>query len=115
MIRRPPRSTLFPYTTLFRLCQQVTSKIPDAAVPANGGCPLKGDSGGSKSGLYPANVKDDLRQRDRIDRHGSAKPGDITGLFRSAPLDQGRELGGKVVVQVSRHGASVQRTENAIA
>src|SRR5437764_14619883 len=73
-----------------RLCEQVTSKIPAAAVPANGGCPLKGDSGGSKSGLYPANVKDDLRQRDRIDRHGSAKPGDMTGLFRSAPWDQAR-------------------------
>src|SRR2546427_7499639 len=24
MIRRPPRSTLFPYTTLFRSCQRVT-------------------------------------------------------------------------------------------
>src|SRR3712207_6879563 len=25
MIRRPPRSTLFPYTTLFRSCLQVTA------------------------------------------------------------------------------------------
>src|SRR5258707_4478857 len=34
MIRRPPRSTLFPYTTLFR------SSVPSsaAAMPANGPC-----------------------------------------------------------------------------
>src|SRR2546425_2099059 len=25
MIRRPPRSTLFPYTTLFRSCERLTS------------------------------------------------------------------------------------------
>src|SRR3712207_7596955 len=31
MIRRPPRSTLFPYTTLFR------SPIPSAIVPHRGG------------------------------------------------------------------------------
>src|SRR3712207_7415700 len=28
MIRRPPRSTLFPYTTLFRSCGVNTSKLP---------------------------------------------------------------------------------------
>src|SRR2546430_8672944 len=33
MIRRPPRSTLFPYTTLFR-----SPHSPRARVPANGGC-----------------------------------------------------------------------------
>src|SRR5258707_5124367 len=27
MIRRPPRSTLFPYTTLFRSCSQVATKL----------------------------------------------------------------------------------------
>src|SRR3989442_10546854 len=27
MIRRPPRSTLFPYTTLFRSCPLLTAKI----------------------------------------------------------------------------------------
>src|SRR5688572_30882648 len=27
MIRRPPRSTLFPYTTLFRSCRSVVSRI----------------------------------------------------------------------------------------
>src|SRR2546422_8239494 len=33
MIRRPPRSTLFPYTTLFRSCRR--SRIPIAAAIAN--------------------------------------------------------------------------------
>src|SRR5688572_31298055 len=28
MIRRPPRSTLFPYTTLFRSASKVTSELP---------------------------------------------------------------------------------------
>src|SRR2546425_4328271 len=34
MIRRPPRSTLFPYTTLFRSLQLDASCVPSAAVPA---------------------------------------------------------------------------------
>src|SRR2546430_7826389 len=29
MIRRPPRSTLFPYTTLFRSPQEIEAEIPD--------------------------------------------------------------------------------------
>src|SRR5438309_4408045 len=34
MIRRPPRSTLFPYTTLFRsACVITTSRSPRAAAP----------------------------------------------------------------------------------
>src|SRR2546430_4896429 len=35
MIRRPPRSTLFPYTTLFRsaLLQGVSSRAPVAGLP----------------------------------------------------------------------------------
>src|SRR5258708_21548597 len=36
MIRRPPRSTLFPYTTLFRSC--VCQYHPAAALAANGSC-----------------------------------------------------------------------------
>src|SRR2546427_12018371 len=36
MIRRPPRSTLFPYTTLFRSCEPVPSTIatPKLTVPS---------------------------------------------------------------------------------
>src|SRR6478752_9008302 len=43
MIRRPPRSTLFPYTTLFRSCRPMTSPDPRVAplLPAGPG-PLAG-------------------------------------------------------------------------
>src|SRR3712207_8006044 len=34
MIRRPPRSTLFPYTTLFRSAGGAQDEADDAAVPA---------------------------------------------------------------------------------
>src|SRR3989449_814756 len=39
MIRRPPRSTLFPYTTLFR--SQILARSPGVAIrlPAKGGTP----------------------------------------------------------------------------
>src|SRR2546425_3719161 len=37
MIRRPPRSTLFPYTTLFRSTQRVE--------PRRGGLPVRGGEG----------------------------------------------------------------------
>src|SRR5688572_32520818 len=31
MIRRPPRSTLFPYTTLFRSANELAKKLPEMA------------------------------------------------------------------------------------
>src|SRR5256885_5779319 len=43
MIRRPPRSTLFPYTTLFRSTQ--LWNITDPAHPARLGVPLTGHTG----------------------------------------------------------------------
>src|SRR3712207_8775764 len=36
MIRRPPRSTLFPYTTLFRSEQEMAARVP-VGEPAGGG------------------------------------------------------------------------------
>src|SRR5438477_4286019 len=30
MMRRPPRSTLFPYTTLFRSCRVLPERLPDS-------------------------------------------------------------------------------------
>src|SRR3712207_8337331 len=45
MIRRPPRSTLFPYTTLFRSVLQATVETVDfdrrTLTLAAGGCPLE--------------------------------------------------------------------------
>src|SRR3989454_7671561 len=44
MIRRPPRSTLFPYTTLFRSCISVRSVDHESLVIvlSTGGSPLDG-------------------------------------------------------------------------
>src|SRR5256886_9293020 len=39
MIRRPPRSTLFPYTTLFRSHGQFGSAVPRAGNASGGGQP----------------------------------------------------------------------------
>src|SRR5690242_21328513 len=44
MIRRPPRSTLFPYTTLFRSGLQGRDDVPHAAGPV-------GRDGGEQGGL----------------------------------------------------------------
>src|SRR3712207_7196713 len=38
MIRRPPRSTLFPYTTLFRSRKREHSRKPDEQYPLIEGC-----------------------------------------------------------------------------
>src|SRR3712207_8592062 len=53
MIRRPPRSTLFPYTTLFRsrpLAEEAPPQAPadPAAVPENGGA--RAGAGGATAG-----------------------------------------------------------------
>src|SRR5256885_11095233 len=48
MIRRPPRSTLFPYTTLFRSNETRRSRI----------CRTRRDGGGSRSG-FPRPLRDD--------------------------------------------------------
>src|SRR2546430_13653806 len=40
MIRRPPRSTLFPYTTLFRSCGFNVNGKPHALIPAGSTHPL---------------------------------------------------------------------------
>src|SRR5215216_7814056 len=37
MIRRPPRSTLFPYTTLFRFYGEIADKLPTEKLTVEGG------------------------------------------------------------------------------
>src|SRR2546427_7329678 len=49
MIRRPPRSTLFPYTTLFRSCHDAPPSGANHAPTANAGGPYSGVEGGSVS------------------------------------------------------------------
>src|SRR2546425_3934141 len=47
MIRRPPRSTLFPYTTLFRSLEHAVEKRPGAPVGARGLHPARGAGTGA--------------------------------------------------------------------
>src|SRR2546427_11734639 len=49
MIRRPPRSTLFPYTTLFRSCHDAPPSGVNHAPTASAGGPYSGVEGGSVS------------------------------------------------------------------
>src|SRR5260370_29918664 len=42
MIRRPPRSTLFPYTTLFRSEELWSSALRSLSVCSSSGCPHSG-------------------------------------------------------------------------
>src|SRR3712207_8127872 len=50
MIRRPPRSTLFPYTTLFRSARRVE------AIPAHAGSPAGVDSTMTRHGRSASSV-----------------------------------------------------------
>src|SRR5687768_18276469 len=64
MIRRPPRSTLFPYTTLFRSCCEshcaTHQPLPEAIVGARAGL--------AEAGLAPPAA---LEVKARLDRWGS--------------------------------------------
>src|SRR2546430_12271653 len=51
MIRRPPRSTLFPYTTLFRSAQQHNLKNISVTLPREQMSVCCGPSGSGKSSL----------------------------------------------------------------
>src|SRR2546427_8105771 len=42
MIRRPPRSTLFPYTTLFRSRKRITAMVTPAPPPGGARAPRPG-------------------------------------------------------------------------
>src|SRR3712207_8345376 len=55
MIRRPPRSTLFPYTTLFRSYAAVVPKFI-RLIAAREPVPIDGDGEQSRDFTYVANV-----------------------------------------------------------
>src|SRR2546422_1287699 len=67
MIRRPPRSTLFPYTTLFR-SQEATHPVPTAGHGVR--------SGAADPGAQAVDPSGDARRMDRLVAHGpeSAAP-----------------------------------------
>src|SRR3989475_7039344 len=47
MIRRPPRSTLFPYTTLFRSALQIARELKVPVLPRGGGTSQCGQTTGA--------------------------------------------------------------------
>src|SRR3712207_6974314 len=64
MIRRPPRSTLFPYTTLFR--SEVAVDVADRAVDAVAGVPVQAALGVARRRDVLRQVGDlDVRRQDR--------------------------------------------------
>src|SRR5256886_12709849 len=59
MIRRPPRSTLFPYTTLFRSASRDGGSRLDGAVPDGDHRPRSRELGGSDRGACPGRAHRD--------------------------------------------------------
>src|SRR3712207_8996264 len=62
MIRRPPRSTLFPYTTLFRSCRRPGPREVQARLGRRRGLRLQAPSW-SRRGDHPRDVVDEGRAR----------------------------------------------------
>src|SRR3712207_8850727 len=58
MIRRPPRSTLFPYTTLFRSRRRLQGRLDDAGIDGGRAC-VRVDA--AYLGEVSAGVEDDAR------------------------------------------------------
>src|SRR2546425_8120076 len=88
MIRRPPRSTLFPYTTLFRSHRYVPTAL---AALAGSGIPVAAVSTGFPAGLNPfpqrleeirASVEAGAREIDVVITRAHALAGDWEALYR---------------------------------
>src|SRR3712207_8882625 len=63
MIRRPPRSTLFPYTTLFRSCAAAPAHERAGSQAEHSGDRAVRAGAGDRGGVRPADQA--LRQRER--------------------------------------------------
>src|SRR5256885_6402178 len=61
MIRRPPRSTLFPYTTLFRSPQRSAGRLPAAVCPP---APRGGRVAGALRDSAPGRAGEDARSNE---------------------------------------------------
>src|SRR3989449_8383105 len=70
MIRRPPRSTLFPYTTLFRSTRHVVRELLQRGHVGRGVAPLHDDDRVAAHFLEPSRSRGDDRQsrRERLER-----------------------------------------------
>src|SRR2546422_7106849 len=61
MIRRPPRSTLFPYTTLFRSCSRSASRIDRRrSLPRSAACRRGGEWGAGRSEEHTSELQSRL-------------------------------------------------------
>src|SRR2546427_8819575 len=96
MIRRPPRSTLFPYTTLFRSGPALAAAVPLLAPVLQGDAPApcvrKGDvdrrAGGALDPLYARGRS----PADRSGARGARRRAGPAGPRRRSPRLEGRAL-----------------------
>src|SRR2546423_11950835 len=89
MIRRPPRSTLFPYTTLFR-SRRGRGQAPRRAARARRG-PARAGAPGDRRGAAPLRPRRGVRALDR-DRAEEEPRLDRLRPRRPAPARRGRAL-----------------------
>src|SRR5256885_10226430 len=80
MIRRPPRSTLFPYTTLFRSCRRSCCR----ALEAGGPCVLSAESEHLPSPRRLSFHRPPVPAAPRIDGSAAHGPAPVPGRRRSA-------------------------------
>src|SRR5260370_15049152 len=71
MIRRPPRSTLFPYTTLFRSEDHAADEADALRRIERVGILLQADPYRARRGNAPAGTGQDIRQKQRSEEHTS--------------------------------------------
>src|SRR3712207_9000065 len=71
MIRRPPRSTLFPYTTLFRSCPPTGSRPADPRISSPGGVTIEGADGASARGRQVGEARTGSVLEARSEEHTS--------------------------------------------
>src|SRR3989454_2598722 len=92
MIRRPPRSTLFPYTTLFRSPQATAAHVPEAAHESDGAREGRGDDrGGRDDADAEASV---ARRRRRATTRRRPQADQRRGIRRGRERGDRRRVGG---------------------
>src|SRR2546422_11711727 len=95
MIRRPPRSTLFPYTTLFRSLP--AQAVEDVARAVGGGI-VDGDELDSQRDA--AQARDDARHGVRLVKIG-----------RASCRERGVDLGGRRIIKKKKNKRARWRTK----
>src|SRR5438034_8248905 len=93
MIRRPPRSTLFPYTTLFRLLSIRVPRDDPRGHRAEGGCPAPPGGPGEPQAHGPddRDLAEPQEGRDRLRRGGPVDRGHDPHAARPARPPERRD------------------------